>query len=409
MKSFAFVLTALIVLMAGPAWSAGPMGHFLLSQNTINGIQNGSIPAPPELKTALGHPEAQRAFAGGSVGPDICESASHYGNTSDLANKMIADAQTNLRAAAAEKDQTKFSKAQSDLAFAYGWLSHCGTDLNVHQYVNGMAGDTFRDNNAGEKTIHAAQEAQFTAYLRSLPEFKGDKYDTYVPYEFLSEHTGVSVANLKAGNLKIRGKAMAEIAASDQVTLTDKMTSAWGPVEKASLTDTAGFIGNPKSMGNWDLDCGEITTKEFDDLRALAIKANGGKLPPGWGKKYMDWYSKTKDLSADQKLAKLQSLITGGSNSFAGSWSTDWGAMTITVSGNTLAGRYTWDSGKVNGTVSADGRTFTGKWSESPTYAGPHDAGPVTLTLSADGNSFSGTWSYDGDPGGGGWVGTRAK
>ena len=411
MRKFICMLAALTMLIAGQAWSAGPMGHFLLSQPTIKGIQNGSIPAPPELKTALSHPEAQKAFAGGSVGPDICEAASHYGNTSDLANKMITNARSNLKAAAAAKDQAKFSQAQRELAFAYGWLSHCGSDLNVHPYVNGKAGDTYRNNNAGQKTIHAAQEAQFTAYLRSLSEYNGLKYDTYVPYEFLSKNTGVSFTNLKAGDIKIRGKAMAEIASSNQVTLTDKMIAAWGPLEKGSLADTAGFIKNSKSMGNWDLDSGKISSKEFDDLRALAIKANGGKLPPDWGKKYMDWHSKTKGLPADQKLAKLQSLVGGGggSLSFTGSWNTNWGTQTMSVSGNTLTGSYTYDSGKISGTVSADGRTFTGKWSEAPTYAGPQDAGPVTLALSADGNSFSGTWSYDGGGGGGGWSGTRTK
>ena len=409
MKKAVFILAALIIMMSSQAWSAGPMGHFLLSQNTIKSIQNGATAASPDLKSALRHPEALKAFAGGSVGPDICEAASHYGNTSDLANKMITGARANLKTAAAEKNQAKFSQAQKELAFAYGWLSHCGADLNIHPYVNGRAGDTYRNNNSGQKTIHAAQEAQLTAYLRSLPENKGAKYDTYIPYEFLSKYTGVSVEKLKAGNLKIRGKTMAEIAASGKVTLTDKMISIWGPLKDASLTDTAGFIKNSKSMGNWDLDSGKITTKGFDDLRELAIKANGGKLPPDWGKKYMDWYLKTKGLSTDKKLAKLKSLIVGSSVSFTGSWSTDWGAMTMSASGSSLTGSYTWDSGKVNGKVSADGRTFTGTWSESPSYAGPRDAGPVTLTLSADGNSISGSWSYADGSVGGGWSGTRTK
>ncbi|MHC9538583.1 MAG: zinc dependent phospholipase C family protein [Vulcanimicrobiota bacterium] len=313
MKNFVFIAVLIVMLMTGQAWSAGPMGHFLLSQETIHGILDGSIPAPPELKNALKDPEAQKAFAGGSVGPDICEEikASHYRNTSDLANQMIADAKANLKAAAAEKNQKKFSQSQRELAFAYGWLSHCGTDLNIHPYVNGVAGDTYRYNNPGQKAIHAAQEAQFTAYLRSI---NGAKYDTSIPYEFLSQHTGISVINLRESNKKIIIKTIAEIKAAGQVTLTDKMKSIWGKIHDSSLADTAGFIGNPKSMGNWDLDCGKITTEEFEKLRELAIKANGGTLPPNWGRQYMEWYGQTKNLSADQKLSMLKSLVGGGSN-----------------------------------------------------------------------------------------------
>ncbi|MDQ7827177.1 MAG: zinc dependent phospholipase C family protein [Candidatus Eremiobacteraeota bacterium] len=313
MKNFVFIAVLIVVLMTGQAWSAGPMGHFLLSQETINGIRNGSIPAPPELKAALEHPEAQKAFAGGSVGPDICEEtkASHYRNTSDLANQMIADARANLKAAAAEKNQNKFSQAQRELAFAYGWLSHCGTDLNIHPYVNGVAGDTYRYNNPGQKAIHAAQESQFTAYLRSI---NSAKYDTSIPYEFLSRHTGISVINLREDNKKIIIKTMAEIKAAGLVTLTDKMKSIWGKIREASLADTAGFIENPKSMGNWDLDCGKITTEEFEKLRDLAIKANGGQLPPNWGRQYMEWYGQTRNLSADQKLSALKSLVGVSSN-----------------------------------------------------------------------------------------------
>lgn len=87
-----------------------------------------------------------------------------------------------------------------------------------------------------------------------------------------------------------------------------------------------------------------------------------------------------------------------------GSWSTDWGSMTLSQSGSTVTGTYTHDAGRIEGTLS--GTTVSGRWSESPSYAGPSDAGPITWTVSADGKSFSGTWSYDGG-GGGTWVGTR--
>lgn len=102
-------------------------------------------------------------------------------------------------------------------------------------------------------------------------------------------------------------------------------------------------------------------------------------------------------------------LTVGGSvppatTGWSGSWSTDWGTMTLSQSGSTVTGTYEHDSGKIQGTV--NGSTLTGRWSEAPSYAGPRDAGTFTWTLSADGKSFSGSWTYDGG-GGGSWTGTR--
>ena len=79
-----------------------------------------------------------------------------------------------------------------------------------------------------------------------------------------------------------------------------------------------------------------------------------------------------------------------------GSWSTEFGPLTLTQTGTKVEGSYTHDSGHVVGTVS--GNVFTGRWDEAPTRSAPSDAGAVIFTLQAGGKSFTGRWSYDGDP-----------
>jgi hypothetical protein len=82
------------------------------------------------------------------------------------------------------------------------------------------------------------------------------------------------------------------------------------------------------------------------------------------------------------------------SSTWSGTWSTDFGAMTLTQSANSVEGTYTHDQGHLTGTVS--GNVLSGRWDEVP-HAGPSDAGPFQFTMSADGKSFSGTWGYDAD------------
>jgi hypothetical protein len=93
-------------------------------------------------------------------------------------------------------------------------------------------------------------------------------------------------------------------------------------------------------------------------------------------------------------------------NEWAGTWSTDWGTMTLRQSGASVTGNYTHDSGHITGTAS--GLTLTGRWDEAPTRKGPNDAGSIRWTMKPDLRTFSGTWTYDGG-GGGSWVGTRTS
>jgi hypothetical protein len=94
--------------------------------------------------------------------------------------------------------------------------------------------------------------------------------------------------------------------------------------------------------------------------------------------------------------------------SFAGEWDTNFGAMTIRQEADAVQGDYGWDQGRIFGAMAAG--TFTGRWSEAPTYEGPEDAGDVELTLSPDCTTFAGLWYYgekDDHKFPGEWNGTR--
>jgi outer membrane protein OmpA-like peptidoglycan-associated protein len=77
-----------------------------------------------------------------------------------------------------------------------------------------------------------------------------------------------------------------------------------------------------------------------------------------------------------------------------GSWTTEFGVMTLTQSGAQVSGAYTFDDGRIAGT--ATGNTLSGTWTEAPTRMG-RDAGPFTFTLAPDGKSWTGQWGYTGE------------
>lgn len=305
-KSHIFLLAVALCLICTTAvMAAGPVGHFLFGKQLISNSSRCQV--GPELREILKNPDAQRAFAGGAIGPDICEDQSHYKETASLAQNMLNDALSRYRAATVSKDEASISRARKELGFAYGWYTHCAADLNVHPKVNAAAGDTYRYNNSAQKTIHAAQEAQLTAYLKSI--VGNEKYDVYVPFDFLAKHVGVSADNLRASEAKLRAKVVAELFASSKVKMTDQIRESWRAAVTGSMRDAESFLRNPGAMQNWDLDCGRISTADFEELRKLAIEANGGKLPAEWGKQYMPWYEKTKGMSRAEKLTALKALI----------------------------------------------------------------------------------------------------
>jgi hypothetical protein len=90
---------------------------------------------------------------------------------------------------------------------------------------------------------------------------------------------------------------------------------------------------------------------------------------------------------------------------WTGTWSTDFGDMTLTQSDAGVEGNYTHDQGHLTGSVSGD--TLAGTWDEAPTRAGPYDKGYFEFTLNADKKSFDGRWkNLDDVDWRGGWDGT---
>lgn len=106
-----------------------------------------------------------------------------------------------------------------------------------------------------------------------------------------------------------------------------------------------------------------------------------------------------KGAPADDREAYAQS--------FAGTWETTWGRMTITVTGTKATAGYTYREGRLEASLSADGRSMEGWWSEAPSYKAPDDAGRMVFQLSKDGQSLDGYWWFGEDEDGGEWVGTR--
>jgi hypothetical protein len=88
---------------------------------------------------------------------------------------------------------------------------------------------------------------------------------------------------------------------------------------------------------------------------------------------------------------------------FAGSWNTDFGKMTLNVSNGQTSGTYTSDNGRVQGSVS--GQILDGYWIENNSSRKCSTAkqdsfywGRIKYTLEPNGKNFKGQWSYCEDP-----------
>jgi hypothetical protein len=278
----------LIVMLgaAGSSWGATSYGHFILARETL---RSGRDSFPPELKSIIDDPECQKAFYGGSMAPDIAENFGHYGKTADAVQKMLGSAREHLATAQRNRDASGVAAARQELAFSYGWLCHYGTDLNVHPAVNAfpVVGDAFAYLDKTRQIAHGAIEVQLDAYLVKTYGRAGPNWmeQFKIPWSFLAEQSDEFKVDLQKtawwGNLK----NAAGIAWMQNVTIDP--TAQWADVVKASLQDSRTFIHDPKQFQNWDLCVGRMSTEEFAALRAYEMCLNGGKLPEGWGRNYM--------------------------------------------------------------------------------------------------------------------------
>ncbi|MEI6916216.1 MAG: zinc dependent phospholipase C family protein [Armatimonadota bacterium] len=371
--TMAATLAAIIVLSGLSAQAGGPISHYYIGKRAADQVA-GNSSAPSDLKQALADPACADAYASGAVSPDLgsLSDAGHYKDTSKIPQAMIANSRRDLQSANALPDDApdkaaKVKAAQKELAFSYGWLSHCAADLNVHPQVNGMTGDAWIHNTTAQKTVHTAQEVQLDAFVDKTLRQPGEKIDYNVPYALVSKCTGVSEETLKGDAKWMRTKIAGEIVAKGKVTLPlDTLRDKWGDTVNKSLEESVEFAENPNKFNNLDIDAGGgMTTEEYETLRTNAIAANGGKLPADWGKKYIEWYKKTKGLSAEKQKAALAKLIKGEDISSSDETSAKNVKVTVKIASNTKmkisANGVDLSSGKSETVATKGSRTLTFK------------------------------------------------
>ena len=303
MKKLLIVL--LLICIAGSVQAAGPYGHFIIAKRTTDSILRGSQDAPPDLRAALADADCRRAFYGGAVAPDVCPEPGHYGNTADLAHKMLTTAKADLNAAELSGDAEAIKQAQIELAFSYGWLSHCASDLNIHPKVNRYTTDAYSYTDAGEKLVHGGVEVQLDYYLYNHYKKPDDKYSIKIPFDFLSKATNVPVKDIEKETKILNLKVMGELKWKNKVTLTDKeLRETWDGIVQDCFKDTLKFINDPNQFRNWDTEVGRISTEDFRKLRQKTMEENGGKLPKDWSKTYMQRYDKSKGITQSGQPSK---------------------------------------------------------------------------------------------------------
>lgn len=307
----ALICLSLVVLTTWlgqpPAQASAPLGHYVSARRVVDAIKTGKKPAPPELKEALEDPEFVWAFCGGAVAPDIVPEQSHYGNSEKLTKGMIEAAHADLKAAKKNNDPKAIKKAQKELAFAYGWLTHAGSDLAVHPKINGTVGDAYDYGGAAGKLKHAALEVQLDQFLWKNFRKGNEGVAIDVPYDFLYQFAGSSVESLKFEMGKLKAKGLGADVLRQNITLTnDQLSKAWKQTVNEAFEESFQFIADPKRLQDWDWDCGKLSSEEFKLLRQATMQANGGKLPADWGKNYMQYYDMVKDLFEEKKQQQVQ-------------------------------------------------------------------------------------------------------
>jgi hypothetical protein len=151
----------------------------------------------------------------------------------------------------------------------------------------------------------------------------------------------------------------------------------------------------------WDL-----FVKKMDEANALAeVK----QYPPDYAT-MQDWFGFKANMDEILKFYVNGSagipiknvLASKIQTNWAGSWVTEFGAMTLTQVGNKISGKYEYGEGTLIGTTS--GNKLSGTWKETD------DEGVFAFIIAKDGQSFTGTWTETKpDPSqGGSWDGEKA-
>jgi len=93
--------------------------------------------------------------------------------------------------------------------------------------------------------------------------------------------------------------------------------------------------------------------------------------------------------------------------SFVGVWETDHGKLDLKIQGNKVTGTYGTSAGRIEGTI--NGNVVNGIWRQTAPCVLGISWGTFALTFSADGRSFTSRWSYADNfaPGWGNWYGKK--
>jgi hypothetical protein len=91
----------------------------------------------------------------------------------------------------------------------------------------------------------------------------------------------------------------------------------------------------------------------------------------------------------------------------AGTWDTDHGQLELTIEGNKVTGTYGTNAGRIVGTI--NGNVVQGTWRQTAPCVLGITFGAFSLNFSADGRSFTSRWTYSDNfaPGWGNWYGRR--
>lgn len=313
-----FVLACLALLLAVPAYPAGGAGHYYVARASAERIMQ-SQGMRADFREALKDPLCLNAFCNGAIAPDLgCLSdQSHHGDTSRLFTAMLGDAETALQQAQQLPDDDpskpeKTKEAMKGICFAFGWLSHCATDIAVHPKVNARTGDAYEFCDTSKKAKHAIIEIQLSRYLAKTLKKPGWKISFDIPTWLVAKSSGASEKQLRNSVKTMRLKLKAELIAADNVGISySELEKEWkGPSQRA-IDDTVAFVTAPCNFSAYDLDYGPISTTDFRELRKECIGINDGKLPEGWGREYVNWWETVKAMTPTARHSKLIEMIKG--------------------------------------------------------------------------------------------------
>ena len=212
---------------------------------------------------------------GGGVGPDMFyflpgkeyySDWAHYQRTADLPREML-----------------KLAVTDKQKAYAYGWLSHCASDITGHRdYVNIKVGGPYNTNPSLHRDVEIGVDA-------NLVDVTGSTF--YVPYGLVQaaykniygnapwQITIYSAAQAEQATLYVEKAAIKTGAYND---LKNTYNDFWD-VYNDSISYSESVINDPSTLPNANLDTGEILTGLMVSSAPVSSgsnKANHGKIDP---------------------------------------------------------------------------------------------------------------------------------